>query len=163
MPDRTTALFATMLVLLTAPACGHQPTAPASTSGGTPSPVIVPLPTSIVVSTGNGISVGQHVGGTVTSSDPACYPRWDASGRCRQFTLTVQQDGNLRLTLSWTSSLHDAMDLFVVSPDDRVAEVYEGTTREQLTLAATAGSKYEIFAMAYVQPQDFVLDTEFQP
>jgi hypothetical protein len=157
-------IFVAVFVIAPAIAC-NQPTAPADISGTPPPTVVIPVrgTTGIVLGTGTPIAVGQQVTETVTSSDPACYPNWDASGRCRQFTLVPDRDGNLRVTLSWASSLPDAMDLFIVSPGDMLATAYEGSTRERVTVTVSAGMKYEFLAMSYIQPQTFALDFEFQP
>ena len=40
-------------------------------------------------------------GATITTSDPACFVDWDASGLCKQYNLVARENLRLRVAMTW--------------------------------------------------------------
>ena len=124
----------------------------------TPAPMspLVP-PIQFTLSPGTPIAVPALVEGTVRPVDPACYHSWDSSGRCVFFTATAPADGRLTLTLRWGGTTSD-MDLFYI-----VSGLPTRSGDEGNILNVRAGQEVTTFVMSYAAPQDFKLETSFQP
>jgi len=103
---------------------------------------------------------GASIRFSINSADGACFPNWDATGRCRVFELLPAVDGQLEVSVRRTIPIRtDVLDLFVVSTEGDVVFAFDGWDWEQASLPLLAGRRYGIFVMAYPPfPQEFTLD-----
>ena len=113
---------------------------------------------------GRSLPIGETARSRVELTDPACFQNWDATGRCRFFTVTPSRDGELRLVLSWSTpsaTATDLMDLFLVRPDGSwtYADPTKGEQR-RMSQTVSANTSYVAVVMAYGASVDFELTTE---
>jgi len=103
---------------------------------------------------------GQRIEASVQGDDPDCFPNWDASGRCRTFSLTAPSDGTLAVTLTVARPSRGMYDpeLFLVAPDGSWLYAGEGWPERHLEGPAKSGLKYHIVVICYGPfPDAFVL------
>jgi hypothetical protein len=152
-----------------APAPAPQPPLPNPPSpSGPPEGRPIPIPggggPTYVPGSGTTIISDATVRSAVSSTDPACYPDWDSSGRCRVFEITAAIDGRLTASVRLIApSVHDVMDLFLVDLDRAYVVSYSGLAAEEASLPVTAGSSYGIAVMAYTAPTEFELHVDVRP
>lgn len=130
----------------------------------TPTPVTLPAPPSaggdVSLGIGADIALGQVVQSRVEPTDAVCFPNWDAGGQCRQFNLTVWQQGSLDVTLKWTAlSRGYDMTLFLITPEGGWLAAPEGAGENRLNLRISPGVTYRFIVMSYTPPQNFELTT----
>jgi hypothetical protein len=91
--------------------------------------------------TGTTILPGDAIDVRIEDGDPRCFPRWDATGRCRQFDMTMPASGLLLafLTVSPSRGIWDP-DVFIVAPDGRW---------DSGALQVQQGLIYRILVMSY--------------
>lgn len=163
----TKRLLAALGPAFLAAACGSAlPTAPTTVpqptgASSTPPTVGVGGPSPIP---GTSISTDITVQGTVNDRDPACFPNWDASGRCRQHDLTMPADGTLLATVRWTSRGFYNPEVFLVTPEGHwVYSDDPAWPERQVSLPAKTGLTYRIVVISYGPfPDGFELTARIQ-
>jgi hypothetical protein len=176
-------LAATLTVILAA--CDDSsrqsrfPTAPGATATTQPAPAPSPPAPSLPIPggppehtpiPGSGpdfrvgtipVASGQTVDSRIEPTDPACWPNWDASARCKAFEITAPYDGTLTVAARLTSPAGgDNLDLFLIDPGRAYVISISGTSAEEASLTVTAGSRYGIVVMTYATPTPFQLQVE---
>ena len=107
---------------------------------------------------------GQTVDSRTEATDPACWPNWDASGRCKAFEITAPYDGTLTVAVRLASPAGgDNLDLFLIDPGRAYVIAYSGLNAEEASLPVAAGSRYGIAVMTYTTPTPFQLRVEVVP
>ena len=101
---------------------------------------------------------GERVDGTVRITDPACFINWDAAEACRQYVFVIPRAGRLTAKLTWPSG--PQMDLFVLRTPTGPAE-WDASSK--VTISVTTGQTVGIVVMSSSLPQDFSLETTFEP
>jgi hypothetical protein len=150
--------------LLTAPSpVASTPTPPAPNPPGGPSED-TPIPGSGPDYRVGTITVasGQTVDSRIEPTDPACWPNWDASGRCKAFEITAPFDGTLMVAVRMTTpAALDTLDLFLIDPGRAYVISSDGINAEEASLPVTAGSIYGVAVMTYATtPVPFQLQVE---
>ena len=144
------------------PAPNPNPPAPSPNPGAGP-PEDTPIPGSGPTYTVGTIPVasGQTVDSRTEPTDPACWPNWDASGRCKAFEITAAFDGTLTVAVrSASPSGSDNLDLFLIDPGRAYVISWSGVNAEEASLQVAAGSSYGIAVMTYSTPTPFQLQVE---
>lgn len=108
------------------------------------------------------VASGQTVDSRTEPTDPACWPNWDASGRCKVFEITAPFDGTLMVAVRMTTpAAHDTLDLFLIDPGRAYVISSAGINVEEASLPVTAGSAYGVAVMTYdITPVPFQLQLE---
>ena len=110
------------------------------------------------------VASGQTVDSRTEPTDPACWPNWDASGRCKAFEITAPFDGTVTVTVQLASQARtDEIDLFLIDPGRTYVISYSGLIAEEASLPVVAGSSYGIVVMTYSTPVPFQLRVEVVP
>jgi hypothetical protein len=153
----------------TAPtAAAPPPTTPAPTPVPTPPPSGGPPEDQPIPGSGPThrvgtipVASGQTVDSRTEPTDPACWPNWDASGRCKAFEITAPSDGTLTVAARLASPAGgDNLDLFLIDPGRAYVVSWSGVNAEEASLPVTAGSSYGIAVMTYTTPTPFQLQVE---
>jgi hypothetical protein len=109
------------------------------------------------------IAAGNVITGVIERG-PACFQNWDASGRCRQYNITMPADGTLTVSLRWPSAQGlSNPELFLVAPDGTWTYSDGPWPESRLGVATQTGVRYRIVIIAYAPLQEFELRTEVQP
>ena len=135
-----------------------------------PTSTAVPAPPGVAGPFGPGpnpaIAAGALIEGTVTGSDPVCFPNWDATGHCRQFDFVAASDGAIVATLTWTGpsrGLYDP-DVFLAAPDGQWDFAQDAWPEKHVTLGARSGVTYRVVVMSYGTSElSFGLRVDDQP
>jgi hypothetical protein len=156
---------ATITTVLLAAACeSRMPTAPSmnpQTSAPAPAQPSGPGPAPIA---GTPIVAGSLTQGTVEPGDPVCFPNWDSTGHCSQFSITPVSDGRFRVTLKWEGASLGVYDpeLFLISPDEGWVYADDPWPERELVFPGSAGKTYRILVVGYRLPQAFEVLVEVQ-
>ena len=108
------------------------------------------------------VASGETVDSIVVEADPACFPDWDASARCKVFEITPEIDGTLTaaVRLSWPPA-YENLDLFLIDLGRAYVTADAGRNAKSASIPVTAGSTYGIAVMVYeALPAAFQLSVE---
>lgn len=147
-------LIAVSLVSLAACDSGRPPLPTGPTF---PPPLIVPPGPAPATNTGPvrtnpaPLPPGASVDVTVFDADPQCFVNWDASGRCRQFEVTMPTDGNLVAAV-----MHPVPDrgfwnpeVFIAAPSGAWNPPEYGVTANSVSMRGDAGLTYLVVVISY--------------
>ena len=157
-------LAATLAVFVLAIGCNSRmPTAPSANPPVSAVPV-QPTGSAPAPIAGTPLVAGALTQGTIEPADPVCFPNWDSSGHCREFTITASSDATLRVTLKWKGPSHGVYDpeLFLFWPDGDWLYSDDPFPEKQLTFLGSAGETYSIVVIGYRLPQAFEVLVEVQ-
>ena len=93
-------------------------------------------------------------GATITTSDPACFADWDASGLCKQYDLVAREDLQLRVAMTWAGpsrGMYDP-DVFLVAPDGRWEYAPEAWPEKHVSLTVMRGQTIRILTLLFSLP-----------
>lgn len=125
-------------------------------------PPAIPQPTSTPPSvnraepgprpiTGTAVAPGTTIDVTIQQTDPACFPNWDSSGRCRQFDVAMPADGTLVATLTYPGPSRGDWnpDVFIAAPDGQWVPPDFGWPDRQVRSPAKQGMTYRVVVLSY--------------
>ena len=113
-----------------------------------------------------GIAVGQSVSGAIESADAACFPNWDATGRCRQYEVRVAVDGTLVATLTGSGPSRGMYntELFLAAADGAWESAETTWPQRRVSMPARRGDAYRVVVLSYGPfPDAFEVRADAQP
>ena len=112
------------------------------------------------------IALGQTVTEAIESSDARCFPAWDATGRCRQYEVTVAADSTLIATLVGSSPSRGEYntELFLVTAEGDWRDATHTWPERQVSMPAKSGQSFRLLVLSYGPfPDAFEIRADARP